>query len=174
MFSWLKDCKPDRTGNVHRHLPYDSSKAEKHAKFCYDNIERAAQHLNHEKMKADQQQEVRERHQRALEKVKSVCMLPRGNSWTANFFLNHLFLFIFCFKGVVIWILANEKVIAFHVRQSFFFCHKIPTRYATTALTLLAMAFLNISVVSYSVFPVDLSQTPRTTPDQLPLPSHGR
>lgn len=56
-------------GGVHRHLPYDSNKAEKHAKFCYDNIERAAQHLNHEKMKADQQQEVRERHQRALEKV---------------------------------------------------------------------------------------------------------
>lgn len=68
MFSWLKDCKPE-TGNVHRHLPYDPSKAEKHAKFCFDNIERAAQHLHHEKMKADQQQEVRERHQRALEKV---------------------------------------------------------------------------------------------------------
>ena len=69
LFSWLKDCKPDRTGGV-RHLPYDASKAEKHAKFCFDNIERAAQHLNHEKMKADQQQEVRERHQRALEKVR--------------------------------------------------------------------------------------------------------
>lgn len=69
LFSWLKDCEPDRTGNVHRHLPYDSNKAEKHAKFCYDNIERAAQHLNHEKAKANQQQEVRERHQRALEKV---------------------------------------------------------------------------------------------------------
>lgn len=68
LFSWLKDCKPDRTGGV-RHLPYDASKAEKHAKFCFDNIERAAQHLNHEKMKADQQQEVRERHQHALEKV---------------------------------------------------------------------------------------------------------
>eukprot|EP00752_Nemacystus_decipiens_P002121 g2024.t1 len=68
LFSWLKDCKPDRTGGV-RHLPYDASKAEKHAKFCFDNIERAAQHLNHEKMKADQQQEVRERHQRALEKM---------------------------------------------------------------------------------------------------------
>ena len=69
LFSWLKDCEPDRTGNVHRHLPYDSNKAEKHAKFCYDNIERAAQHLNHQKAKANQQQEVRERHQRALEKV---------------------------------------------------------------------------------------------------------
>lgn len=69
LFSWLKDCEPDRTGNVHRHLPYDSNKAEKHAKFCYDNIERAAQHLNHEKAKANQQQEVRERHQRALEKM---------------------------------------------------------------------------------------------------------
>lgn len=69
LFSWLKDCKPDRTGGV-RHLPYDASKADKHAKFCFDNIERAAQHLNHEKMKADQQQEVRERHQRALEKVR--------------------------------------------------------------------------------------------------------
>lgn len=70
LFSWLKDCKPDRTGGI-RHLPYDASKAEKHAKFCFDNIERAAQHLNHEKMKADQQQEVRERHQRALEKVSN-------------------------------------------------------------------------------------------------------
>ncbi|CAM9206048.1 unnamed protein product [Ectocarpus sp. 13 AM-2016] len=68
LFSWLKDCKPDKTGGV-RHLPYDASKAEKHAKFCFDNIERAAQHLNHEKMKADQQQEVHERHQRALEKM---------------------------------------------------------------------------------------------------------
>lgn len=56
---------------MHRHLPYDSNKAEKHAKFCYDNIERAAQHLNHEKLKANQQQEVRERHQRALEKVST-------------------------------------------------------------------------------------------------------
>lgn len=70
LFSWLKDCEPDRVGEVNRHLLYDSNKAEKHAKFCFDNIERAAQHLNHEKMKADQQQEVRERHQRALEKVR--------------------------------------------------------------------------------------------------------
>ena len=75
LFSWLKDCEAEaEAGNVHRHLPYDSSKAEKHAKFCLDNIERAAQHLNHEKLKAQQQQEVRERHQRALEKVRS-CQL---------------------------------------------------------------------------------------------------
>lgn len=77
LFSWLKGCEPDRMGGVHRHLPYDSNKAEKHAKFCYDNIERAAQHLNHEKMKADQQQEVRERHQRALEKVNATCSFAK-------------------------------------------------------------------------------------------------
>lgn len=52
-----------------RHLPYHSSKAEKHVKFCFDNIERAAQHLNHDKPKANQQHQVRERHLRALEKV---------------------------------------------------------------------------------------------------------
>lgn len=75
LFTWLKGCEPDRTGGVHRHLPYDVSKAEKHAKFCFDNIERAEQHLNHEKMKADQQQEVRERHQRALEKVRTASFV---------------------------------------------------------------------------------------------------
>ncbi|CAM9217141.1 unnamed protein product [Discosporangium mesarthrocarpum] len=69
LFMWLKQCQPDRSGGLHRRLPYDSSKADKHAKFCFDNIERADQHLSHEKMKADQQQTVRERHQLALEKM---------------------------------------------------------------------------------------------------------
>ncbi|CAM9129407.1 unnamed protein product, partial [Choristocarpus tenellus] len=69
LFNWLTQCEPDKTGGSHRRLPFDSNKAEKHAKFCFDNIERADQHLSHEKIKADQQQTVRERHQLALEKM---------------------------------------------------------------------------------------------------------
>ncbi|CAM9649113.1 unnamed protein product, partial [Phaeothamnion confervicola] len=63
LFRWLAE---DQERDARRRLPYSTERARKHGGFCHQNIARAKEHLDHEKVKAQQERDMRERRLQVL------------------------------------------------------------------------------------------------------------